>query len=195
MNAKLFRAAGFPMLLAAVLVASAATPTSRTTLQGSIPPWANDRNLIGSADPNGDVGFRVYLGWTDPTGAEALARAVSDPTSSSYGKYMTPAKFRSRFAPAASDVAKVQNWLRSQGFDVQYAPANNHYISAEGTIAQAQNAFGVQFGSYAVRGQSVRSPTANVSIPGSLASIVKGIVGLDDSSQFVQTHLKVDKNA
>jgi subtilase family serine protease len=141
------------------------------------------------------VGFRVYLGWIDPNGAAALAKAVSDPHSSSYGQYLTPNQFRSRFAPSASDTAKVQNWLKSQGLDITYTPQNNHYISVEGTLAQAQAAFGVQFGIYSVRGQSLRSPVNDLSIPSALAGVVKAVVGLDQSYQFVQTYRRLDTNA
>src|SRR5215471_11016127 len=77
--------------------------SGRTTLAGSIPSWASSKNLRSMADPTTSVGFRVYLGWTDPQGAAALARAVADPSSASYGKFLTPNQFRARFAPAASD--------------------------------------------------------------------------------------------
>ena len=55
---------------------------------GSAPGWAKKSNFVGAADPNRAVGFRVYLGWNDLAGAEALARAVSDPNNASYGKYV-----------------------------------------------------------------------------------------------------------
>jgi subtilase family serine protease len=183
----------FVMALAAVPVGAA--PADRTTLHGSAPTWAKSSNYAGAADPNADVGFRVYLGWTDPAAAEALARAVSDPHSSSYGQYLTPAQFRQQFAPPANQVAQVQNWLKSQGFDVQYTPQNKHYVSAEGTIAQAQTAFGTMFGLYHVRGITVRAPSSDVSIPTSLADVINGVIGLDESSDFVTTNHVVDKNA
>jgi subtilase family serine protease len=170
-----------PVLVLALLlgamtaVSASAVAPDRTTLPGSAPAWANARNYAGPADPNADVGFRVYLGWVHPDAAVALARAVSDPASASYGKYLTPAQFRNHFSPSASDVAKVQNWLRRQGFDVQYTPQNNHYVSAEGTVAQAQAAFGADFGLYDVQGKTVRSPSADVSIPSELAGIVNGV--------------------
>src|SRR5439155_521259 len=83
-------------------------------------------------------------------------------------------------------VGAVQSWLRRQGFAVEYTPANKHYVSAEGTIAQAQKAFGVPFGMYRVQGLTVRSPSSNVSIPSSLEGVVSGVLGLDDSAQFTQ---------
>ena len=158
-----------------------AAPSARSTLKGSKPSWANPSNYSKAADATTKLGFRVYLGWRNPAGAEALARAVSNPRSSSYRHYLTPAQFRQQFAPTANQVAQVQSWLQSQGFSLVYTPANNHYVSAEGTIAQAQAAFGVNFGMYKVNGLKLRSPSADVSIPSSLAGVVNAVVGLDQS--------------
>src|SRR5438094_4131789 len=164
-----------------------AANSSRSTLVGSAPTWANSKNYQSAANPTIDVGFRVYLGWNNPSAVEALAQAVSDPKSPSYGQYLTPLQFRQPFAPSQSQVAAVQCWLKSQGFSVEYTPMNNHYVSAEGTVAQAQAAFGTSFGVYSVGGLSLRSPSADVTIPNSLANIVTGVLGLDDSVQFVHT--------
>lgn len=180
------------LTIIAMLPGSAlAAQSSRATLHGSAPAWANSNNYAAAADPNGYVGFRVYLGWQNADTAEALARAVSDPHSSQYAHYLTPQQFRKQFAPSQSQVGAVQSWLKSQGFTIDYTPTNNHYIAAEGTVAQAQAAFGVQFGMYNVNGQSVRSPSGDVSIPSSLANTVSGVIGLDDSAVFVHTnHIK-----
>src|SRR5436309_5849338 len=164
-----------------------AANSGRSTLVGSAPTWANNKNYLGAADPTIDVGFRVYLGWNNPSAVEALAGAVSNPKSPSYGQYLTPQQFRQQFAPSQSQVGAVQSWLKSQGFTVEYTPMNNHYVSAEGTVAQTQAAFGNRFGTYSVGGLSLRSPSADVSIPSSLANIVTGVIGLDDSVQFVHT--------
>jgi subtilase family serine protease len=183
------------MLVFGITSVGAMGAASSTTLHGSAPAWAKQGNLLGPADPAGNVGFRVYLGWNNERGAEAVAKAVSEPRSSSYGGYLTPSEFRRRFAPTQAQVGAVQSWLRSQGFKVDYTPANNHYVAAEGTVAQAQAAFGTQFAMYSVRGKTVRSPSADIAIPNALAGSVTGVVGLDDSAVFVETDHVVDKNA
>jgi subtilase family serine protease len=190
-------------LLAVVLIFSSvalsiialAAPSPRSTLKGSKPSWAKSGNLVSAANAQNQLGFRVYLGWNNASDAEALARAVSDPHSKSYRNYLTPAQFRQQFAPTANQVAQVQNWLTSQGFTLVYTPANNHYVSAKGSIAQAQAAFGAGFGMYKVNGMTLRSPSADVSIPSSLAGIVNAVVGLDQSYEFVHTNHIVDSNA
>src|SRR5438094_1948829 len=163
-----------------------AAPSGRATLTGNVPPWAKSANFKAAANPSDSIGFRVYLGWTNPTAVEGLAKAVSDPRSSSYGKYLTSQQFRQQFAPSQAQVGAVQSWLRGQGFKVDYTPQNNHYVEAEGTVAQAQAAFDTSFGMYSVEGQTVRSPSGDVSIPDTLAATVTGIVGLDDSAVFTQ---------
>jgi subtilase family serine protease len=182
------------MLLSATISSTAiAAPSPNAVLHGSAPAWANAKNFAGPANPSDSIGFRLYLGWKNASAVEALAQAVSDPHSASYGHYLTAAQFRQQFAPSQADVLSVQNWLKSQGFSIVYTPQNNHYVAAEGTIAQAQAAFGVDFGMYQVNGLTVRSPSGDVTIPSSLAAIVDGVAGLDDSAQFVHTnHISTD---
>src|SRR2546427_2593463 len=161
---------------------------SQTNLPGSVPAWANAKNYVAAANSSDAIGFRVYLTWNNPSAVEALAEAVSDPASSSYRRYLTPEQFRQRFAPSQAQVNAVQSWLRSQGFTVEYTPQNNHYVSAEGTVVQAAAAFATSFGMYSIQGLTLRSPSSDVSIPNSLAGIVSGVIGLDDSAQFVHTN-------
>jgi subtilase family serine protease len=181
------------VLFGVVAVSTSAAPPARATLHGSAPSWAKSSNAVGAADPSSAIGFRVYLGWK--SGAEELATAVTTPGSASYGQYVNANEFRKQFAPSQAQVNAVKSWLRSQGFDVGYTPQNNHYVQAEGTVAQAEAAFGTPFSMYSVEGQTVRSPSGDVSIPAELADSVEGVVGLDESSDFVQTFHVVDKNA
>lgn len=176
------------------LIAHAA-PSGRSTLTGSKPSWANAKNYVKAANANDTIGFRLYLGWNNPSAVESLAQAVSDPHSASYGQYLTPAQFRQQFSPSQAQVKAVQSWLHDQGFNVEYTPTNNHYVSAEGTVAQAAAAFGTSFGIYGVQGLDVRSPSSDVSIPSSLTGTVTGVIGLDDSAQFVHTDQAIDGNA
>src|SRR5438093_2230019 len=173
-----------------------AAPSGRATLAGNVPPWAKSANFKTAANPSDSIGFRVYLGWNNGSAVEALAKAVSDPRSASYGQYLTPQQFRQQYAPSQAQVGAVQNWLRSQGFSIVYTPMNNHYVSAEGTVAQASAAFGTTFGMYSVDGLTLRSPSSDISVPASIAGSISGVLGLDDVAQTVHTnHIKADPNA
>jgi subtilase family serine protease len=134
------------------------------------------------------MGFRVYLGWQNPDTAASLAADVSDPHSANYGKYLTPQQFRARFAPAQAQVTAVQQWLRDSGFTVDYTPTNNHFVSAEGTVAQAEAAFSTTIGLYtdAATGLVLHSPATDLSVPDTLPGVT-AVLGLDDSAALV-TH-------
>src|SRR5215218_9060761 len=76
---KLVMAALAATALLVVGAGAADASGGRSTLVGSAPSWANKGNFVGAADSNSPVGFRVYLGWRNQAGAEAAAKAVSDP--------------------------------------------------------------------------------------------------------------------
>jgi subtilase family serine protease len=171
--------------LATLAPGSAFAASSRHSLPGSVPAWATAKAFKGAASTRGSVGFRVYLGWHNASAAEALARQVSTPGSSSYGHYLSPAQFRQKFAPTQADVTAVQRWLRSSGFTVVYTPTNNHYVAAEGTVAQANTAFATTLGTYSYKGMTLRAPERTLSVPSSLPAL-SGVVGLDDTAQLVR---------
>ena len=69
---------------------------------------------MGTSASTQRMNFGVLLGMRDPAGATATLQKISDPTSASYGKWLTNAQFDARYAPAKSAVAAVQAWLRSR---------------------------------------------------------------------------------
>jgi subtilase family serine protease len=178
-------------VVSVALVASAATgASSRATLVGSVPSWAKSANFKSAANASDSVNFRVYLNLRNHAQAEALARAISNPATASYGKFLTPGQFQSQFAPTQADVANVKSWLQSQGLTIDYVPGNNHYVAAEGTVAQVQTAFGTTLNMYSVDGKTLRAPSSSLSVPGSLGDVVAGVIGVDQSAALVHTFAK-----
>jgi subtilase family serine protease len=168
---------------AAGATSASAAPT-RSSLPGNQPAWANSRALTGAAPATDVVHARVYLPWRNQAALDALTRAVSTPGSSSYRHFLTPQQFRAQFAPAQGDVVAVQQWLRGSGLSIADTPDNGHYVAVEGTVAQAQAAFGATLGEYSAYGQTLRSPETAPSVPAALAGKVSAVVGLDDSAKL-----------
>jgi subtilase family serine protease len=169
----------------ALAAPSNAAAPPRTTVGGSVPAWAKSSAFTKKAPAGDYVNIRVYLGWQNGADAAKTALAVSTPGSSSYGKYLTPAQFRQRFAPKQADVTAVQQFLRGAGFSVVETATNNRYIAAEGTVAQAQAAFGTTLGEYSVQGRTLRAPQSAVSVPASLGAAVESVVGLDQGAALL----------
>lgn len=165
--------------------AGSASAAPRSTIPGSQPSWANSKALK-SAAPSGDVVHaRVYLPWRNQSSLTALTTAVSTPGSASYGKFLTAQQFRQQFAPAQADVVAVQQWLRGAGFTVVDTPDNDHYVAVEGTVDQAQTAFGTTLGMYSAYGQTLRAPETAPTVPSELAGKVSAVIGLDDSPMLI----------
>ena len=177
------------------LAVGVASGSDKVRIAGTRPSWANASHLVRKADPATAIGFKIYLKMKDPSGAAALAKAVSNPKSASYGHYLTPSQFRTRFAPSATNLAKVKSWLKGQGFTIGYSPMNNHYVSVEGTVAQAQKAFGTTFNLYKIRGKTLRAPASDITVPASVGALISGAGGLDESARLVQLNHVVDKHA
>lgn len=186
------------LLLGTMLAAGfggVANADSRTAVRGTQPSWANSQNVIRQANPKQSVTFRLYLGWRNASAATALARAVSDPHSASYRHFLTPTQFRKQFSPTPGDVGAVKNWLHASGLAVGYTPANRHYISVKGTVAQIETAFGTTLNVYRVAGKELRAPAGDIALPASIAGLVSGSVGLDQSNALVQADNRVDRKA
>jgi subtilase family serine protease len=164
-----------------VAVPAAAGAAGTASLPNSHPTWATSGNKVAATAAGSRIGFSVYLKMRNQAGAEALAAAVSDPNSSAYGHYLSPAQVRSRFAATDATVQAVRNWLSSAGLTVGATASNNAYVQASGTATQIQRAFAVHLNVYSVKGQHRRGVDANLSLPSSILSSVASVNGLNQA--------------
>jgi subtilase family serine protease len=169
--------------LASAIPAAAADGPS--AIPQSHPQWATPSSKVANVASGSAITFRVYLRTRNEAGAEALAQTVSDPTSASYGKYLSTAQVKAQFAPTAADVSSVRGWLSSSGFGIDSVPSNNAYVEASGSATQIDKAFDVQLGDYKVKGTTLRAPDTNLSVPSSLSSTVLGVIGVDQSENLM----------
>jgi subtilase family serine protease len=169
------------LTLTTPIVAFGTGKPSRTRIENA-PAWTARAARVGAIPAAQRLQLTAALALRDGAGAEALAAAVSDPSSPQYGRYLTAAAWRSRFAPTDVDVATVTSWLRSQGFSIGAIPLNHRFISFSGTSVQAEKAFATDLQVYRKNGQVVSAPASSASIPVTLAGIVVGIGGLDTSN-------------
>ena len=168
---------------------------TRSTIAGTRPTWATSRAYVRHASASQTIGFRLYLGWRNASAAVKLATDVSNPKSASYRHFLTPAQFRLKFAPSSTDIAAVQRWLKASGFTITHTPANRHFVAAQGTVAKVQAAFGATLNIYRVAGRQLRAPATNLSVPSSIAGLISGAIGIDESYEFVQSNTRVDRAA
>ncbi|POX54786.1 serine protease [Streptomyces sp. Ru71] len=183
LRASVSLAATLPMLAGALALgipaASAADNPHRDTLAGTKPAWATAKADKGATADSAQVSARVYLAGRDAAGLAAYARAVSDPSSPSYGKYLNGRQVQARFGATAAQVAAVKSWLTSAGLKVTSVTA--HYVAVSGDVAAAEKAFGTQLHNYAKGSATYRAPASAASVPAGVRDAVLTVTGLDNA--------------
>jgi subtilase family serine protease len=158
-----------------------ASPSSSVTVPGSSPTWTHSARITGAPAPSSRISFNVALSLRNEAGAEQLAQAVSTPTSSSYGKYLSARQFNARFAPTGAQIAKVESFLRGQGITVTGVAPGNRWVMASGTVAQVQKTFRTTLKIYAHQGRRLRAATSNLRVPSSLKNLIAGFSGISQT--------------
>ena len=148
---------------------------------------------LGAAASATTEHFIVTFKLRDPAGAESFVKAVSDPTSSQHGKFLSPAQFTHRFAASKSDVAKAVKWLQSRGLKTGEVSPSRSYVQVSGSVAQINKAFGTQMHKYAKSGRTFSAPAKAVTMPSSVAGVVGGVVGLDHSRVLHTTNVRTNE--
>ncbi|HEX3816336.1 MAG TPA: S53 family peptidase [Mycobacteriales bacterium] len=186
--------AGVAMAAGAVATAATAIPSHNndplqsltSTLQslaGSLPSYATPNRVVGAVNPNQQLPIKLALPLRNAGQAQDLVKQLSDPSSSQYGKYLSAQQFNSQFAPTQKQVDKVSGWLKSKGLKVQGATdPNNHYVAAQGSVAQLQKAFSTNIKKYSVNGATMQGPDSVLKLPGDIAQNVQAVLGLDNST-------------
>ncbi|MET8243337.1 S53 family peptidase [Streptomyces sp. NPDC005202] len=176
-------AATLPMLAGALALgipaAHAADNPGRNTLAGTKPAWATAKADKGATSNGAQVAARVYLAGRNAAGLAAYAKAVSDPSSASYGRYLSAKQAQARFGATKAQVAAVKSWLKSAGLKV--TAVTPHYIAVSGDVAAAEKAFGTQLHNYAKGSKTYRAPAQTASVPQSLKGAVLTVTGLDNA--------------
>lgn len=181
------------MVIAAVQPAMAASPPRAVV--DDAPAWTAQAPVVGDVPADQTQHLTVALTLRDEAGAEALAAAVADPADAQYGKYVSSADWRARFAPSDDTVSQVTTWLTAQGFSIGAIPANHRYIPFTGTTAQVQAAFGTSVKTFDRDGQPVSAPASALTAPASVAGLIAGVGGLDSSATVRPDHLTGDATA
>lgn len=153
---------------------------SRVMLHGSLTPASERAHPTGAA-VKGNITFDLLLKLRNATGAKAFVRAVSSPGSKSFHKFLTDKQWMARFGPSATSIAKAESWLRSQGFTGISVPKTHLFVTATGSVAKVEKAFGAQVAMFKVVGHNVHLSKTALSVPKSIAGITQGVIGINQS--------------
>jgi len=156
---------------------------SKVALHGTISSQAKRASVVGDAPVNRRLDtLTLFFSLTAAQQADLdqLLAAQVNPSSPSYHQWLTPEQYGARFGLSSSDLAKVSAWLTSQGLSVTSVARSSSFIQFAGTVAQAQQAFGVAIRSLSVDGEQHISNLTDPVLPSSVAGVVRSITGLND---------------
>jgi subtilase family serine protease len=171
-------ALALPFLGGVALASPGPAAAGPAVVPGSAPAWARSAHPVGAPALSQRISFQVALQLRDAAGAAQLAQAVSTPSSSQYGKYLTPAQFNARFAPTAAQTAKIESYLKSQHITITGAARGNRWVTASATVGQIQQAFRTRIKLYSHQGHKVRAASGDLSVPRSLKPLIAGFAGI-----------------
>ncbi|HVM57622.1 MAG TPA: protease pro-enzyme activation domain-containing protein, partial [Gaiellaceae bacterium] len=176
--------AGVLTLAALVVTAGASARTngpfdsSRHVLPGSRPAWTRAAPQTAAVPSGQAVHARVWLTPRNADQLDALAQAVSDPSSAQYGQFISADQYDAQFAPTSTQVGQVTQWLTQSGLSVTATGPDNHFVEVAGSASAAATAFGTTLADYLVNGKQAQAPVSDLSVPDSLGDLVTAVTGL-----------------
>ena len=153
------------------------------TLRGNTRPEAKAKNDRGRVSDDLTLNHMMLQLQRTPEQEQALQQFINeihDPTSPLFHHWITAAEFGQRYGVAPADVAKVTDWLESQGFKVNLVYPNQMVIDFTGSAGQIRQAFHTEIHHLLVNGQAHIANMSDPQIPAALASMVAGVVSLND---------------
>ncbi|MGA7523738.1 MAG: protease pro-enzyme activation domain-containing protein [Acidobacteriaceae bacterium] len=164
-------------------IAQAIDPNTLATLHGSVSPRLANATDLGPLDPATPLnGITLFFQPSPAQKAEldALVKAQQTPGSPLYHAWITPAIYAARFGLSDADIAKVESWLNSQGFNIDRVANSHNSITVSGTAAQVEAAFGTQLERYRVDGETHFANATDLQIPAALSGILQSVRNLND---------------
>jgi len=155
----------------------------RTELAGHLHPalrQATDRGAAAAALPLNRLILVLQGSAAQEAALEQFLHDVQDPQHPDYQHWLTPQTFAQRYGVHPADLARVQTWLRAQGFTIDALPAGGRSIQFSGTVAQLDRAFGTHMHHYDWHGERHLATASNPTIPTALAGVVRGFASLHD---------------
>jgi kumamolisin len=151
-------------------------------------PAPRDLGAVTALGNAVNLTITLPLALRNEAGAEALLKAVSDPSSANFHQFLTPAQFKSQFGQSDTDVAAAVAYLGTFGLTAERVGATS--LQVTGSAAALERAFQVSLHRYQVPAQGTapsftfQAPTSVPKIPSEISATVAGIVGLSTRPMY-----------
>ena len=186
------------VLLASPSIASAsadhpdATPAT-VRLPGDVLPALAKASVVPSSAKaeNEPIMLTLVLKHDDQAGFERFLHDLYLPKSPSFHHFLTQRQIADRFGPSRADYDSVLRWMRSQGLRLERGSKNRLTLTARGTRADAERAFGVRIRDYTIGERQFYANDSDPKLPLAVASIVQAVSGLSDYAKPRPGHIAI----
>ncbi len=140
---------------------------------------ANARNL-GPENINKNMTVTLWLKQHNEAEFDRLVQSMYQKGSVNYHKWLTKEQYAARFAPTAQEAVAVRDYLSAHGLKIASVDKSNHFVVAQGRVADVQNAFHVQINRFSVNGETRRANLSDPMMDSAAGALVSSIQGLSD---------------
>jgi kumamolisin len=167
-----------------------------TRLNGYVPEIVRQSTFLGARAAGENLNIVVDL---QPRQAQLLANLTAQLAETAQKKartYFTPEEIAKDFAPGQSQQTAVVQFMQQAGFQLTAIDRENLLLSFQGTVGAAEQAFDTTLVNYRTPdGHIFYAPDEEPALPGKLAPMIAGIVGLDSTLQFTHRPLTLEKSS
>src|SRR5262245_41659613 len=162
-------------------------PRDAVRLSGNVPPAiARATRLPELLPADAQLTLTLVLRRTDQAGFDAFVRAVQDPRSPFFEKYLGQRELADRVGPTPETYGAVLRWVEERGFTLVEGSANRLTLTVRGTRAQTEHAFGVRMDSYRLGTRAFYANDRDPALPARIAPHVQSVVGLSNLARPVR---------
>jgi subtilase family serine protease len=147
-------------------------------LQGNVPGFARPQFDLGRVDGNRiipGVSLSFHPSAAQQTDLDDLLAHLQDPASTRFHKFLTPAQFANRYGMSGNDIARITEWLQSQGFTNISVANSRNQVSFDGTVAEIEATFHTEIHEYLVQGETHFANSLEPSVPAAMAESILAI--------------------
>jgi len=109
---------------------------------------AGEARIVGRLPADQILQLDVVLLLRDRPGLQAFAKAVSDPSSTSYRHFLSVAEFTERFGPSQADYDAVIRFAKANGFEVVGGTRDGMDVQIKGSVSAIEAAFHLTMRTY-----------------------------------------------
>lgn len=160
-------------------------------LQGHVPKQAMAKAFfLKNLETEKDISLTFTLPLRNQEALEELLQRIYDPADQEhYGKYLDSKEFIKRFAPTKEDHDKIVAYAKKSGLTVIGTHSNRTLINVSGKVGSIEKCFNLTLRKYLTKsGREFYAPSQNPEVPVSIASIITGVVGLNNLAVWKPYH-------